>query len=650
MRRIVGKAISWCLNEEIQDAAGPLQVSAGMKGGAEAAIHAMKDIYELENTDAVILVDAANAFNRLNRYAALHNMQYLCPAFSMVLINTYHSASRLFIAGAGEIESAEGTTQGCPLAMPFYGISVRPIIDFLKQTVPETYQVWLADDATGAGSLRKLREWWITVAKEGEKYGYFVKPSKSWLILKDEGRKEEAENLFMDCPINITTSGKRHLGATIGTQEFKTSYIDEKVTAWCKRLEKLSEIAKSEPHVAYAAYIHGEQHRYTYFARTIADISLNLQPVDEIIENKFIPALFGRNLTDKERELLSVPIREGGLGLRNIHQQSSLNYHTSRKITSPLINRIKEQSDFLPPQELIDEARTTTMLRVKQLESINISNIKNKQTTEQQRTLQENSEPGASSWLGAIPNTQQRLHFTKNEFQDALRLRYNMDIRNLPPKCPCGKSYTVTHALNCKLGGFMNSRHNNIRNFECKLLKEVCRDVECEPPLQKIPENRLNDFRATAITAEDARLDIRARGFWRDGQNAFFDVRVTNVNCDSQKNDRISNILRKHEQEKKRSYNKRVMEIEHGSLTPLIFTTSGVMGHECEKYHKSLSEKLSEKKGEKYQDVMRYLRVKLSYLSVRSTLLCLRGSRSTFKNYESGEDFDFAFNLGEMGL
>ena len=115
-------------------------------------------------------------------------------------------------------------------------------------------------------------KWWITVAKEGEKYGYFVKPSKSWLILKDEGRKEEAENLFMDCPINIATSGKRHLGATIGTQEFKTSYIDEKVTAWCKRLEKLSEIAKSEPHVAYAAYIHGEQHRYTYFARTIADI------------------------------------------------------------------------------------------------------------------------------------------------------------------------------------------------------------------------------------------------------------------------------------------------------------------------------------------------------------------------------------------
>ena len=227
-----------------------------MKGGAEAAIHAMKEIYELESTDAIILVDAANAFNRLNRSTSLHNIQYLCPAFAMVLINTYRAPSRLFIANGGEIESAEGTTQGCPLAMPYYGVSVRPIIDQLKQSFPETYQVWLADDATGAGTLHKLREWWAQVIVEGEKYGYFVKPSKSWLILKDANRKEEAELLFKECPINITTSGKRHLGATLGTQEFKATYIDEKVASWCKRLEKLSEIAKAEPHVAYAAYIY----------------------------------------------------------------------------------------------------------------------------------------------------------------------------------------------------------------------------------------------------------------------------------------------------------------------------------------------------------------------------------------------------------
>ena len=52
-------------------------------------------------------------------------------------------------------------------------------------------------------------------------------------------------------------------------------------------------------------------------------------------------------------------------------------------------------------------------------------------------------------------------------------------------------------------------------------------------------------------------------------------------------------VLRKHEQEKKRQYNKRIIQVEHGTLTPLIFTTSGAMGHECQKFHKELALKIS---------------------------------------------------------
>ena len=107
-------------------------------------------------------------------------------------------------------------------------------------------------------------------------------------------------------------------------------------------------------------------------------------------------------------------------------------------------------------------------------------------------------------------------------------------------------------------------------------------------------------------------------------------------------------ILRKHEQEKKTKYNRRVMEVEHGSFTPLIFTTSGVMSHECTKYHKALAEKLSEKRSEQYDVIMRYLRVKLSFLALKATLLCLRGSRGQNTNIENGEDF--GFTLDELGL
>ena len=108
LRRIIGKTIGWVLNQDIQEAASPLQASTGLKGGAEAAIHVMRDIFNEESTDGVILVDASNAFNTLNRQVALHNIQYICPPFATVLINTYRMSSRLFVTGGREIASQEG--------------------------------------------------------------------------------------------------------------------------------------------------------------------------------------------------------------------------------------------------------------------------------------------------------------------------------------------------------------------------------------------------------------------------------------------------------------------------------------------------------------------------------------------------------------
>ena len=226
-----------------------------------------------------------------------------------------------------------------------------------------------------------------------------------------------------------------------------------------------------------------------------------------------------------------------------------------------------------------------------------------------QRKLLQISEPGASSWLGALPLSQYGFDLGRGEFQDALCLRYNKDLRNLPTKCPCGSQFTTTHALNCHNGGFINARHDNVRDLEARLLKSVCHDVEIEPLLQPVINKQ--GYKASANLGDDARLDVRARGFWRDGQNAYFDVRMTNADSISQRGSTIKSVLRKHEQEKKRQYNKRIIQVEHGTLTPLIFTTSGAMGHECQKFHKELALKISTKNGDRYDDVMRYIRVKI---------------------------------------
>ena len=90
-----------------------------------------------------------------------------------------------------------------------------------------------------------------------------------------------------------------------------------------------------------------------------------------------------------------------------------------------------------------------------------------------------------------------------------------------------------------------------------------------------------------------------------------------------------------HENEKKRKYNSRVTEIEQGTFTPLVFTTTGGMADECLRYHSRLAELLSAKKQESYATTISWVRAKVSFAILRSALLCLRGSRTPLSSAKS---------------
>ena len=82
LRRISGKVVMKILKKDVMHAAGSLQVCTGQEPGAEAAIHAMHDIYNDEHSKAVLLVAAENAFNSISRNVMIHNISVVCPAIS----------------------------------------------------------------------------------------------------------------------------------------------------------------------------------------------------------------------------------------------------------------------------------------------------------------------------------------------------------------------------------------------------------------------------------------------------------------------------------------------------------------------------------------------------------------------------------------
>ena len=259
-RRIIGKAFLTVISGDIQQAMGTLQLCAGQIAGIEAAIHAMRRLYESDNTEAVLLADAENAFNILNRRAALHNIGILCPALSTILQNTYGGTSNLFVGGEA-LASDEGTTQGDPLALSMYAVGIMPLLHELQST--GTKQVWYADDATGGGTLTEVRSWWDKLTSKGPGYGYHPKASKSWLLVK-EAAGEEAKRVLSGTGVRITTEGKRPLRLAIGSSEFKEIFYKTTISPLVKQISRLAKVAQTQPQAAYAAFTHGVIRKRTF--------------------------------------------------------------------------------------------------------------------------------------------------------------------------------------------------------------------------------------------------------------------------------------------------------------------------------------------------------------------------------------------------
>ena len=219
-------------------------------------------------------------------------------------------------------------------------------------------------------------------------------------------------------------------------------------------------------------------------------------------------------------------------------------------------------------------------------------------------------------------------HLHKGAFRDALALRYGWPLHNSPATCSCGSHFTVEHALSCPKGGYPSIRHNEIRDFTANLMTEVCHNVAIEPHLQPLTGRSLHG--ASSISQDGARLDVAADGFWGSRfERAFFDIRVFNPFAPSNQRSSLQACYRNHENVKKRAYDQRVREVEHGTFSPLVFSCTGGMGRVALTTYKRLAALVAAKRDEPYSTTMGWIRCRLSYSLLRAAIMCVRGARST---------------------
>ena len=372
------------------------------------------------------------------------------------------------------------------------------------------------------------------------------------------------------------------------------------------------------------------------------------------LPGQFLTSLTGQNaFNDITRELLALPTRLGGLGIANPSVESTTHYETSKLITAPLTALIVEQSHALPntanAQQLRIRKESAKVRKHRQAQSA--IELKDQLPINMQRAMSLSTEKGSSNWLSTLSIAEHGFALHKSAFRDTYCLRYGWHPPNLPLQCTCGKQFSVEHALSCTHGGFPSIRHNELRDITAELMTEVCHNVGIEPTLQPITDERL--VHRTANRQDGARLDVAADSFWgNDRQRAFFDVRVFNPHAPSYQNTPLAQCYRKNEQEKKRAYNQRMREIEHGSFSPLVSSTTGGMGTTATVVYKRLAAMMAEKYEKPYGQIIQLIRCKLNFSLLLSAIMCIRGSRSARRHPDSnrgtGGSIDLACSVGRV--
>ena len=118
---------------------------------------------------------------------------------------------------------------------------------------------------------------------------------------------------------------------------------------------------------------------------------------------------------------------------------------------------------------------------------------------------------------------------------------------------------------------------------------------------------------------------------------AFIDVLVFNPHAPSNAAGSLEQTYIRHENDKKRGYLARILQVEKGTFSPAVFSCSGGASPETSQLLKAIAEKMAVKRKENYSITINFLRRRLSFDILRSCLMSFRGVRDSHRSVDIEE-------------
>ena len=515
------------------------------------------EIHEPNNSNATLLLDAKNAFPNLERCNALSQVRQYWPKAARAIWASHRGPVATLWRSNDPNQSfwtyaEEGTQQGCPMASTIYSLGTLPLVKSLKSIdeqieleqkeephvpinsnnheledeeaeenfcatekqdlheaikkqirnqnpVPSAY----ADDIRISGQIEQCIKAYEIIDKNGPAYGVFPSEQKSQLVVKPE-QLEDAKKIVNSSKyskIPIVTNA-RNLGSFLGTKRDKDSYALEKAKEWGRQIEALAKIAPNDPQGIYTVFTSSLKAKWTYQQRVLKTDKPEIiyKPIEEAIQKSLIPAITGwETITQKEREMLALPVREGGMAIDDPTKSADRNYKASYLSTLKLQKYIIDRKtmnaeDFVSHEQHMGKVISKLKSVKREKDSDAYKNIIKKKRGDEEDLKEETKlalirakdfETGA--WLSVKPSAADHTRLSRDEFYDMTSLRYNQPLSKAKERCDYHKKelYTLHHALTCSAGGNRIHRHRTIQNclqaIAQKALGKTETHVEREP-------------------------------------------------------------------------------------------------------------------------------------------------------------------------
>ena len=189
------------------------------------------------------------------------------------------------------------------------------------------------------------------------------------------------------------------------------------------------------------------QHKFTYFMRTIPNISTLLKRLDVAIDEFLLkPIMNNYNFKCSERLWYSLPPRMGGLGVIIPSEVADIYHQNSRDVTADLVKRIVQQNcntseDQTIEQQSTSETRSTSKHAIRaeknRRNEEKSSYVKSTLTPQSCKLLEAITETGASNWLTTMPLKEHGFYLSKQVFWDSINLRYGIQLADKTPNKMC---------------------------------------------------------------------------------------------------------------------------------------------------------------------------------------------------------------------